>query len=392
MTKRNPHFSTLKPTYLFPEINQRKQQYLAQHAHAELISLGIGDTTEPIPATITEGLIKGATLLGTKEGYTGYAQEQGQNLLRERVAEKIYGNRIAAHEVFISDGAKCDIGRLQTLFGGDVSIAVQDPAYPVYVEGSMLHGVKKICYMPCTPENHFFPSLETAPPANLIYFCSPNNPTGAVANHAQLRKLIQFAKAHQSIILFDSAYAHYIQDPSLPRSIYEIEGAQEVAIEMGSFSKIAGFTGVRLGWTVVPEKLLFEDGTPVIKDWTRLFTTLFNGASNIAQHGGIAALSDQGFEEMQQLTRFYLENARLIVEGLKHSRLEIYGGTNAPYVWVRFPGQKSWEVFQTLLEKAQIVTTPGSGFGPAGEGFVRLSAFGQREKVAEAVLRLQKVL
>lgn len=391
MTKRNPHFSALKPTYLFPEINQRKLQYLAQHPTAKLISLGIGDTTEPIPSTITHGLVDGAARLGTKEGYTGYGQEQGQSLLREKIAENIYHNRVSPQEVFISDGAKCDIGRLQALFGGDVSIAVQDPAYPVYVDGSLMHGVKQIHYMPCTPENHFFPTLKTTPPVNLIYFCSPNNPTGAVATHDQLKKLVQFAKIHQSIIIFDSAYAHYIQDPTLPRSIYEIEGAHEVAIEMGSFSKIAGFTGVRLGWTVVPEKLLFEDGTPVIRDWTRLFTTIFNGASNIAQQGGIAALSTQGFDEMQQLTQFYLENARLIVEGLKLFPLEIYGGTNAPYVWIRFPGQKSWDVFQMLLENVQIVTTPGSGFGPAGEGFVRLSAFGHRENVLEAIQRLQKL-
>lgn len=391
MAKRNTNLSFLKPTYLFPEINQRKQHYLATHPHAKVISLGIGDTTEPISPAIAQGLLEGASRLSTREGYTGYAQEQGMALLREKIAEHLYQNRVAAHEVFISDGAKCDIGRLQTLFGNQVSIAVQDPAYPVYVEGSIIHGVKNIHYMPCHPENQFFPDLNKLPPVDLLYFCSPNNPTGAVATHEQLQKLVHYAKKNHAILLYDSAYANYIQDPTLPRSIYEIEGAREVAIELGSFSKIAGFTGVRLGWSIIPEELCFEDGTPVIKDWTRLTTTIFNGASNIAQRGGIAALSPQGLAEMEALVNFYLENARLIQDGLKNLPFQIYGGINAPYVWLKCPGRKSWDVFQTLLEKVQIICTPGSGFGPAGEGFIRLSAFGNREHILEAVERLQKL-
>lgn len=389
MTKRNPHLSHLKPTYLFPEINQRKQHYLAQHPHAKLISLGIGDTTEPISPHITQGLIEGASRLGTRAGYTGYTSEQGMPLLRERIAENVYHNRITAQEVFISDGAKCDIGRLQALFGSQVSIAVQDPAYPVYVEGSLIHGVRHIHYMPCTPQNNFFPDLQKLPPVDLIYFCSPNNPTGAVATRAQLTELVRYAQKNRAIILYDAAYAHYIQDPTLPRSIYEIDGAREVAIEMGSFSKIAGFTGVRLGWSVIPQELTFDDGTPVIRDWNRLTTTIFNGASNIAQMGGLAALDAQGLAEMQALVQFYLENARLIQEGLKEMPAAIYGGINAPYVWIHCKGQNSWDVFQNLLEQVQIICTPGSGFGAAGEEFIRLSAFGKRENILEAVNRLQ---
>jgi len=389
MTKRNPNLSSLKPTYLFPEINQRKLHYLAQHPQAKLISLGIGDTTEPIAPYTVEGLVTGASRLGTREGYTGYSSEQGMPLLREKIAETIYHNSVKAQEIFISDGAKCDIGRLQALFGCGVSIAVQDPAYPVYVEGSLIHGVKKIEYMPCTPQNDFFPDLQALPPVDLIYFCSPNNPTGAVATKDQLTELVRYAQKKHAIIIYDAAYAHYIQDLSLPRSIYEIDGAREVAIEIGSFSKIAGFTGVRLGWSVIPQELLFEDGTPVIRDWNRLTATIFNGASNIAQLGGIAALEPQGIAEMRTLVQFYLENARLIQNGLKTLPVTVYGGTNAPYVWIHCKGKKSWDVFQNLLEQVQIICTPGSGFGPAGEEFIRLSAFGKRDQILEAVNRMQ---
>lgn len=391
MAKRNPNLSLLKPTYLFPEINQRKQSYLTQNPQAKVISLGIGDTTEPISPTIVQGLVEGATRLSTREGYTGYGMEQGMALLRERIAEHLYDHKISPHEIFISDGAKCDIGRLQALFGNQVSIAVQDPAYPVYVEGSIIQGVKNIHYMACLPENHFFPDLQNLPPVDLIYFCSPNNPTGAVATHAQLEELVQYAKKHRIILLYDSAYAHYIQDPTLPRSIYEIPGAREVAIEISSFSKIAGFTGVRLGWSIIPEELCFEDGTPVIKDWTRLTTTIFNGASNIAQRGGVAALTPQGLLEMEQLVKFYLENAHLIAKALEPLPFEVYGGKNAPYVWVRCPGKRSWDIFQTFLEEIQIICTPGSGFGPSGEGFIRLSAFGKREHILEATARFKLV-
>lgn len=386
--KRNPHMASLQPNYLFPEINERKQQFLASQPDAALISLGIGDTTEPIPFSIVSTLSSFSEALGTPEGYFGYGPERGRGELRELIALKIYKNSISSDEVFVSDGAKCDLGRIQKLFGGEVSVAVQDPAYPVYVDGSIIQGVKNIVFMPCLPENDFFPDLTRVPRTDLIYFCSPNNPTGAAATHAQLKELVQFAKANRSIIIFDSAYANYIQDPSLPKSIYEIEGAHDVAIEVGSFSKLAGFSGVRLAWTVVPDSLVYDDGKPVKADWNRITSTIFNGASNISQAGGCAALQDCGLKEIAAVTAYYLENAKILKKALQDKGHEVFGGINAPYLWVRFPGQKSWDVFQEFLAKFHLITTPGAGFGPSGEGFLRLTAFGHRETILQAVNRL----
>jgi len=388
MVKRNANMTRLNPTYLFPEINARKQQFLGKNPQAQLISLGIGDTTEPLPPVIAKALAATAEGLATREGYTGYSPEQGILPLREKIASRLYHNQIQPDEIFISDGAKCDLGRLQTLFGSDVTIAVQDPTYPVYVDGSLIRGVKRIIPMPCTPENDFFPDLTIVPAADLIYFCSPNNPTGAVANRKQLEQLVQFAKAHRSILIFDSAYAPYIQDPKIPKSIYEIDGAREVAIEISSFSKMAGFTGVRLGWTVVPEQLKFENGESVKADWRRVTSTIFNGASNIAQRGGCAILEEPGWSEVQEMAKFYLENTSLLQEALRAKGVQVFGGVNAPYLWIRFPGKKSWDIFQDLMENLHIITTPGSGFGSSGEGFVRLSAFGHRENILEAVRRI----
>lgn len=386
--KRNPTLSKLKTSYLFPEINLRKRQFLAQHPEASLISLGIGDTTEPLPGIIAGELAEASEGLGTAAGYSGYGPEQGQKALREKISKQIYANLVSPDEIFISDGAKCDLGRLQMLFGSDVSIAVQDPAYPVYIEGSLIQGVKTIIHLPCLPENNFFPDLKAVPRSDLIYFCSPNNPTGAVATRAQLEELVRFAEANRSIIIFDSAYANYIKDPSLPKSIFEIEGAKKVAIEISSFSKLAGFTGVRLGWTVVAEELRYDDGTSVKADWNRLISTVFNGASNIVQKGGCAVLEDNGLQAVTALVDYYLENAKIIKVCMENLGYEVYGGDNAPYLWVRFKGQKSWDVFQHFLEKYHVVTTPGAGFGPGGEEFLRFTAFGHRENVLEAVSRL----
>ncbi|MCE2983205.1 MAG: LL-diaminopimelate aminotransferase [Parachlamydia sp.] len=386
--KRNPNMTLLKANYLFPEVNLRKNQFLKDHPEASLISLGVGDTTEPIGQSIAKALSDASKSLGTLDGYSGYGPEQGINALRKKIASKIYFNRVKPEEVFVSDGAKCDLGRLQMLFGSGISIAVQDPAYPVYIEGSIIQGVKEIVYMPCLPENNFFPDLEGVPRTDLIYFCSPNNPTGAAATREQLEQLVSFAEANQSIILFDSAYANYIQDPLLPKSIYEIEGAKRVAIEIGSFSKIAGFTGVRLGWTVIPEELRYEDGSSVKADWNRLTSTVFNGASNIAQAGGCAVLEEQGLREVASLAAYYLANAKIIKETLEGLGYEVFGGLNAPYLWVRFKEQNSWDIFQHFLDKYHIVTTPGIGFGPAGEGFIRFTAFGHRQKIIEAAARL----
>ena len=327
--------------------------------------------------------------LGTEKGYVGYGPEQGIDPLRQQIATVVYKDRFDQSEIFVSDGACCDIGRLQTLFGNGVRIAIQDPAYPVYADGSVIHGVQEIHFLPCTPENGFFPDLNALPPVDIIYFCSPNNPTGAVSTHAQLEKLVAFAKRHRSIIIFDTAYAAYIKDPSLPKSIYEIAGAEDVAIEIGSFSKSAGFTGVRLGWTVVPKSLTYDCGKAVRNDWDRVVTTVFNGASIIAQKGGLAALADRGSAGAEATVNFYLENARLIKSAFEEMGYEVFGGVHAPYLWVRFPGRASWDVFQELLEKTHIVTVPGSGFGQSGEGFVRLSAYGKREHIVCAIERLK---
>ena len=406
MIKRNPGFTNLTAGYLFPEIARRRREYLAAHPDAKLISLGIGNTTEPLTPHIDQGLVEYSRRLSTKEGYSGYGDEQGLTALRERIAAVLYGGRITADEVFVSDGAKCDIGRLQLLFGREVEVSVQDPSYPVYVDGSVIIGAAGpygdgkngghagyagVRYLPCTAENGYFPDLTRLPENGLVYFCSPNNPTGAVATKDQLSALVEAAFKKESIIIYDAAYAEYIRDPSLPKSIFEIDGARECALEVNSFSKPIGFTGVRLGWTVVPKELKYADGSPIIADWNRVCTTVFNGASNIAQYGGLAALEPEGLKEMRALTDFYLGNAKLIRTALEKLGISCIGGDNAPYIWARFPGRASWDVFAEILDTCRVVTTPGSGFGPAGESFIRFSAFGHREDVIEACARLEKL-
>lgn len=402
MVKRNPHLAKLHAGYLFPEIAKRKKVFLSQHPQARLISLGIGDTTEPIPPSIIEKLKSESTALGTLEGYKGYGPEQGRPELRQQIAHVLYQGRIHPDEIFISDGSKCDIGRLQVMFGQQASIAVQDPSYPVYVDTSVILGqtahfdpehshYKGISYLACRPENDFFPDLSQATSSDLIYFCSPNNPTGAAANYQQLTQLIKFAKENQSILIYDSAYACFIQDPNLPRSIYEIEGAREVAIELGSFSKMVGFTGVRLAWSIIPKELHFEDGHSIHQDWSRINSTFFNGASCVAQAGGLAVLTPEGLKEMQELVHFYMENTKILKNTLQNLTYLVYGGDHAPYLWVKFSHANSWQAFEEVLENAHIVCTPGSGFGPAGEGFLRFSAFGHRHQIEEAALRLRKL-
>jgi len=401
MVKRNRHFEKLQGGYLFPEIQRRKEAFLKQRPEAQLISLGIGDTTLPLPTHIATSLARGASLLGTEEGYSGYGSVQGDPLLRKKISQKLYNETVESDDIFISDGSKCDIGRLQMMFGSDATIAVQDPTYPVYVDSSVMVGqtgttcrssshYEGIVYLPSLPENNFCPDLTTIPRTDLIYITSPNNPTGTVLTHRQLKEFVDLARRNRSILIFDSAYAMYVKDPSLPRSIYEIEGAEEVAIELGSFSKIAGFTGIRLGWSIVPTALKFEDGSSVKGDWHRMVSTFFNGASNIAQQGGIAALDDEGITEMHKMIDYYMVNAALIKQNFDQLDIECYGGENAPYVWVRFPKRNSWEVFDEFLNELEIVTTPGAGFGPAGEGFIRLSAFGTRFNIETAMERVKR--
>lgn len=387
---------------MFPEVARRSREYAAAHSDAKMISLSIGNTTEPLMPHITNAMVDYVCSLGTLEGYTGYGDERGMPELCEKIADVFYPGIVSADEVFISDGAKCDIARIQTLFGSNISIAVQDPAYPVYVDGSVLVGAagnnkngryEGITYMPCIPDNDFTPDLSVVKPDSLIYFCSPNNPTGVASTKKQLQQLVDYARSHGCIIIFDAAYAMFIRDEKLPKTIFEIQGARECAIEINSFSKPAGFTGVRLGWSVVPKNLKFADGTPVIKDWARVMTTLFNGASNIAQHGGIAALDSEGLVEMHRTIDYYLENVHSIHKALEQDNfmrlgVKIYSTGNSPYLWVQFPGYKSWDIFDKILDQCRVVTTPGSGFGVSGESFIRFSSFGHHEVVEEACRRL----
>ncbi|MBP5442470.1 MAG: LL-diaminopimelate aminotransferase [Treponema sp.] len=405
MIERNSGFGNLAAGYLFPEVAKRRREYQAKHPDAKIISLGIGNTTEPLTPHIAKAMADYARGLGTASGYSGYGDEQGNTELREKIAEVLYKGMANADEIFISDGAKCDIARVQTLFGRKTPIAVQDPAYPVYVDGSVIvgaagkagkKGYKGVTYLPCTAENKFFPDLSVIQPNSLIYFCSPNNPTGATATKEQLKKLVAFANKNGCIIIFDAAYYAFIRNPALPKTIYEIPGARKCAIEINSFSKLAGFTGVRLGWSVVPSSLKFADGSSVRDDWNRVMTTLFNGASNIAQAGGLAALDEVGRKETKQLVDYYLENAKLMKEALTGKNfadagVKVYYTGDSPYLWVYFPKYKSWDIFDKILNECNVVTTPGSGFGPAGEGYLRFSAFGHRKDVNEACKRLSKL-
>ncbi|KAK9007832.1 hypothetical protein V6N11_074748 [Hibiscus sabdariffa] len=399
---RNVNLEKLQNNYLFPEISKRELQHLEKYPNAKVISLGIGDTTEPIPEQISLSMANYAHALSTAEGYRGYGAEQGNQVLRKAIAETFYKDvAIKDTEVFVSDGAQCDISRLQLLLGSKVTIAVQDPSFPAYIDSSVIIGqagdfqdktgkYQNIEYMQLGPQNNFFPNLTITPRTDIIFFCSPNNPTGHAATRKQLQQLVEFARDNGSIIIFDSAYATYVSDDS-PKSIFEIPGAKEVAIEISSFSKFAGFTGVRLGWTVVPEELLFSGGFPVIHDFNRIVCTCFNGASNISQAGGLACLSSEGFQAIRAVIDYYKENARILVDTFASLGLEVYGGVNAPYVWVHFPGSKSWNVFAEILEKTHIITVPGSGFGPGGAEYIRISAFGRRERIIEASWRLEKL-
>jgi len=400
MAKINAHYRKLSAGYLFPEIGRRVAAYQKENPQAKIYRLGIGNTTEPLPPSVIAGLKDGVERLASPETYSGYGDEQGELDLREALS-LLYRQRdvnLEPDEIFVSDGAKPDSGNIQSIFGEANKVAFQDPAYPVYVDSNVIAGrsgsyssdsgsYAGFVYMRCSEENGFIPE-PPAVKADLIYLCSPNNPTGAVAGHEELRKFVDYAKANRAVIIFDAAYAEFITDPALPRSIYEVEGAFECAIEINSFSKSAGFTGVRLGWAVVPKALVVEDSEPgeVNRLWLRRQTTFFNGASNIAQRGGLAVLSPDGQRECQAVIKYYMENARLIREGLQKIGLTIYGGVNAPYLWLKTPGNlSSWEFFDKLLDETQVVGTPGFGFGPAGEGYFRLSAFGHRADIEAAV-------
>ncbi len=409
MARINDNFLKLKAGYLFPEIARRVNAFSEANPEANVIKLGIGDVTEPLPPAIAEAIHKAVDEMAERTTFRGYGPEQGYAFLREAIAENDYRSRgadVSADEIFISDGSKCDSGNILDIFGTDNTVAVTDPVYPVYVDTNVMAGrtgdaddagrFAGLVYIPVTAENGFVPALPEQK-VDLIYLCYPNNPTGTVASRETLKAWVDYAKANDSIILYDAAYEAFITDPEVAHSIYEIEGARDVAIEFRSFSKNAGFTGTRCAFTVVPKTLegTMADGTKTAIHalWNRRHCTKFNGVSYPIQRGAEAAYSDAGREQIGGLINFYLENARLLREGLEAVGIEVYGGVNAPYVWLATPeGLSSWEFFDRLLEKGHLVGTPGSGFGAAGEGYFRLSAFNTRENINEAVKRFQQVV
>ncbi len=407
MARINDHYLKLKAGYLFPEIARRVNSFTQQNPSARVIRLGIGDVTEPLPPAIVQAMQEAISELAVRETFRGYGPEQGYDFLREAIARNDFQSRgadVSPDEVFVSDGSKCDGGNLLDIFALDNRVAVLDPVYPVYVDTNVMVGrtgeadstgrYDGLVYLPSTAENQFQPELPSEP-VDIIYLCYPNNPTGAVATREVLQRWVQFAREHQALLLFDAAYEAFITDPELPHSIYEIEGARDVAIEMRSFSKNAGFTGVRCAYTVIPKTLMGTNsqGEPVSLHtlWNRRHTTKFNGVSYPVQRGAAAAYSEAGNQQIRERIAFYMENARLIREGLERIGITVYGGLNAPYVWLKTPGAAtSWDFFDRLLEQSHLVGTPGSGFGASGEGYFRLSAFNSRENIEEAVQRLEK--
>ncbi|MBI2335325.1 MAG: LL-diaminopimelate aminotransferase [Deltaproteobacteria bacterium] len=391
----NEHYLKLKAGYLFPEIGRRVREFQQKNPKAKIIRLGIGDVTLPLPKAVVEAFHQGVDEMGAPETFRGYGPEQGYPFLAQTILEHDYrarGISLECDEIFISDGSKCDTGNIQEIFGLKNKIAVSDPVYPVYVDTNIMAGrSEQLVYMPCTEENHFVPDLPHQK-VDLIYLCFPNNPTGAVASRAMLQKWVDYALANESILLFDAAYEAFITDPALPHSIYEIPKAKKVAIEFRSFSKTAGFTGTRCAFTIVPKELMGKDtqGNPVAINplWLRRQTTKFNGVSYPVQKAASACYSEAGQKQIRELIQYYMENARMLRHSLENLGYKVFGGVNAPYIWLQTPGKKdSWEFFDQLLTQAHVVGTPGSGFGSAGQGYFRLSAFGSRANVEEAITR-----
>ena len=405
MATINDNYLKLKAGYLFPEIARRVNAFAQANPDAKIIRLGIGDVTEPLPEACRTAMIKAVEDMGDRSSFKGYGPEQGYAWLREKIATHDFqarGAAIEADEIFISDGSKCDSGNILDIFGKNNIIAVTDPVYPVYVDTNVMAGntgdanekgeYGGLVYLPVTAENNFTAEIPSQK-VDLIYLCFPNNPTGATATKEHLQAWVNYAKTNGSIIFFDAAYEAFIKDPSLPHSIFEIEGARDCAIEFRSFSKNAGFTGTRCALTVVPKTLTAKaaDGSNVEiwKLWNRRQSTKFNGVSYIIQRGAEAVYSEAGQTQIQALVNFYLDNAKIIRQELTNAGLSVYGGVNAPYVWVKTPhGLSSWEFFDKLLETVNVVGTPGSGFGAAGEGYFRISAFNSRENVEEAMKRI----
>ena len=405
MVQVNENYLKLKAGYLFPEIAKRVKIYSQSNKSAEIIKLGIGDVTEPLPKACIEAMGKALDEMGTISGFRGYGPEQGYSWLREKISEHDFisrGCQISPEEIFVSDGSKCDSSNILDILGKDNSIAVTDPVYPVYVDSNVMTGrtgdslengtYQGLTYLAINEENNFLPELPEKK-VDILYLCFPNNPTGATINKAELKKWVDYALQNKSLILFDAAYEAFIQDNDIPHSIYEIEGAKDCAIEFRSFSKNAGFTGVRCAFTVIPKNLKGLSSTNEEIElwplWNRRQSTKFNGVSYVVQKGAEAVYSLEGKKQVRGLIDFYMENAKIMKNKLQNSGYKVYGGDNAPYIWIKVPDQMtSWDFFDFLLQKVSVVGTPGSGFGLAGEGYFRLSAFNSRSNVLDAMERI----
>jgi LL-diaminopimelate aminotransferase len=406
MVSINENYLKLKAGYLFPEISRRVTAFSEANPNAQIIKLGIGDVVKGLTPVIIEAMHQAVAEMAHDDTFKGYGPEQGYEFLRKAISDNDYKSRgidIALDEIFVSDGSKCDCGNIQEIFGVDNVIAVTDPVYPVYVDTNVMagrtgaaneQGYQGLVYLPCTVENSFMPALPKTK-VDIIYLCSPNNPTGTTMNKEELTKWVKYAKNNNALILFDAAYEAFITE-NLPHSIYEITGAKEVAIEFRSFSKTAGFTGTRCAFTVVPKQLIIKANSgeeiEINKLWNRRQCTKFNGVSYPIQKAAEAVYSPEGNKQVKERIAYYLENARLIREGLNNINIKTYGGINAPYVWLQTPDNiSSWDFFDKLLKEAHVVGTPGAGFGTAGEGYFRLSSFNHRENVEKAIERIQKL-
>jgi len=408
MARINDNYLKLPGSYLFAMIGRKVAAYKDAHPEADVIRLGIGDVTQPLCKAVIDALHKAVDEMAKKETFRGYGPEQGYEFLTEAILEHNYRSRgidIDGDEIFVSDGSKSDCGNIQEIFAVNNKVAITDPVYPVYLDTNVMAGrtgaigedgrFAGVTYLPCTAENNFAPELPQEK-VDLIYLCCPNNPTGTTLSKAELTKWVNYARENEAVILFDAAYAAYITEPDVPRSIYEIDGAKEVAVEFRSFSKTAGFTGTRCGYTIIPKTVLgkSESGekVPLNKLWNRRHTTKFNGTAYIIQRGAAAIYTAEGQRQIKETIAYYMENARLIREGLQAAGINAYGGINAPYIWLKTPGNiSSWDFFDKLLEEANIVGTPGAGFGPCGEGYFRLTAFGDRENTLRAVDRFKNL-
>ena len=409
MIKINENFLELQESYLFATIAKKVAEYSKENPNKKIIKLGIGDVTRPIPDAVLEAMHKAVDEQAHTETFRGYGPEQGYDFLREKIKEYDYKTRgvdIDISEIFVSDGAKCDCGNIVDIFAKDNKVAITDPVYPVYLDTNVMAGrsgkydkesgkYKNIVYIPATSENNFIPQLPKEK-VDMIYLCYPNNPTGTTLTKAQLAEWVKYAKENKAIILFDAAYEAFISDEDVPHTIYEIEGAKEVAIEFRSYSKTAGFTGIRCAYIVIPKELkgYTESGEEVElnKLWNRRHCTKFNGVSYVTQRAAEAIYTEQGKRQVRENINYYKENAKIIKQGLEEAGYTVYGGTNSPYVWLKLPdGMKSWDFFDKLLSEANVVGTPGVGFGPSGEGYFRLTGFGTKENTKEAIERIKNM-